>query len=214
MVAAAAAAAAEHDAAAAAAERSGQGSAQHDGASHSVRPLDSSAAAAAAAAAAGVHAGGGLNNSSRQASCNLQAAAQESRNLAPAVPAAAAAAADTAGAYAGAAAAEAAAAGSQYTADTLGLGSLNNRTLSKTLSLPGSSQAAGCGEVRVSELLQQLGLQQFQDVFEQQMIFSVSLLLKMDRQDYIDIGVPKGAALVIMERCRQLLQGQQQQPRG
>jgi hypothetical protein len=44
-------------------------------------------------------------------------------------------------------------------------------------------------------------------VFEEQMIWSVNLIAKMERQDFVDIGVPKGATLVIMERCRQLLQG-------
>jgi hypothetical protein len=63
--------------------------------------------------------------------------------------------------------------------------------------------------MRAAELLQQLGLQQFEAVFEQQMIWTVNLIAKMERQDFVDIGVPKGAALVIMERCRQLLQGQQ-----
>jgi hypothetical protein len=196
MLSAAAAAAAVVNADAAA-QRSSQ---------HSVKQVTEIRDGPAAVGTTGVLVGCRTNNSSTHQTSS-PAAARESHTLEPA-PAGVAAvtAAPTPAPAAAAAATAAAAAAAPHSAGHTGSLGLDG-TLSRCHSLPGSSQAANLREMRAAELLQQLGLQQFEAVFEQQMIWSVNLIAKMERQDFVDIGVPKGAALVIMERCRQLLQG-------
>jgi hypothetical protein len=66
--------------------------------------------------------------------------------------------------------------------------------------------------MHVSDLLMQLGLGEFAALFEAERVSSVGVLSLMTRQDFADLKVPKGAALAIMESCKQLLgtRGQQE----
>jgi hypothetical protein len=57
----------------------------------------------------------------------------------------------------------------------------------------------------VSLLLQELGLQQFTDVFSQEMVGTVALLSMLSREDFKDMGIPEGAMVLIMARCRELM---------
>jgi hypothetical protein len=62
----------------------------------------------------------------------------------------------------------------------------------------------------VALLLQELNLQQFTDKFLQEMVGSVEVLSKLEREDYKDMGIPKGAMVLIMASCRELMTPAQQ----
>jgi hypothetical protein len=53
-------------------------------------------------------------------------------------------------------------------------------------------------------LLGQLGFPQLLPLFEAEMVATVGVLALMERQDYAEMKVPKGAALALMDACRQL----------
>jgi hypothetical protein len=58
----------------------------------------------------------------------------------------------------------------------------------------------------VAQLLQELGLQQFEAAFKREWVSTVDVLHMMGGQDYKDLGIPVGPMLMIMARCKQLMQ--------
>jgi hypothetical protein len=56
----------------------------------------------------------------------------------------------------------------------------------------------------VSLLLGQLGFPQLLPLFEAEMVTTAGVLALMERQDYADMKVPRGAALALMDATKQL----------
>jgi hypothetical protein len=68
-----------------------------------------------------------------------------------------------------------------------------------------SRTAASAVDIPMSQLLQELGLQQFAAAFEQEFVESVRICAMLSRQDFKEMGIPKGPMLLIIARCSQLL---------
>jgi hypothetical protein len=56
----------------------------------------------------------------------------------------------------------------------------------------------------LSQLLQELGLQQFAAAFEKELVRNVRICSMLSREDYKEMGIPMGPMLMIMARCRTL----------
>jgi hypothetical protein len=56
----------------------------------------------------------------------------------------------------------------------------------------------------VSLLLGQLGFPQLLPLFEAEMVATAGVLALMERQDYADMKVPRGAALALMDATKHL----------